>query len=492
MSIQKNLIYNISYQFLIMFLPLVTTPYISRVIGADGVGIYSYTYSIVYYFILFAMLGLNNYGNRSIAAVRDNKNNLSKVFSSIYSLQLLTTIIMVIIYLIYVFFFVQGNTIIYYIQLLHLISAMLDINWFYFGLEQFKITVIRNVIIKLLTVLSIFIFVKDSDDLWIYTLIMALGTLISQSMLWFFVKRYIFWIKPNLCEILEHLKSNLVLFIPVLAISIYKIMDKIMLGAIMGTIEVGYYENSEKIVSIPLNIISALGVVMLPRMTNLNSSGNKDKIDQYIEASLRFAMFIAIGSCSGLMGIAFNFIPIFLGQEFIECIPIVATLSITLLFISWANVIRTQYLIPTKKDGIYIKSTLLGALVNVISNLIFIPLYGALGAAIGTIFAEAIVAIYQTYKVKSKINIRKYLMNSLVYVIPAFIMYFVICLLRIKLEDSIFTIIIQIALGGSCYLIFTLVSLFSFDIDTRKKIKKYLIFFTEDIENRFKGENFEK
>lgn len=469
MSVKKNILYNITYQILILFLPLVTTPYISRVIGAEGVGIYSYTYSIANYFILFAMLGLNNYGNRSIASVRDNKIKLSETFFNIYGLQLVTAVTMVILYLLYTIFFISDNSEIAYIQLFFIISTMLDINWFFFGLEQFKLTVVRNTIIKILTVVSIFIFVKDSNDLWIYTVIMALGTLLSQMMLWPFMKRYIIWIKPTFKGIRSHLKPNLMLFIPVLAISIYKIMDKIMLGVLTSTIQVGYYENSEKIICIPTSIIAALGVVMLPRMTNLIVSGDSESFKKYIEISLKFVMLIAIGSTVGLIAISPNFIPLFLGDEFTNCIMVVSLLSVTVLFISWANVIRTQYLIPRKKDSIYIKSTLLGAGVNVIANLIFIPRYGAVGAAIGTIFAEASVALYQTFKVRKEIDIAKYFLNSCLYIIPAICMYLCIIALRNITENMMLTLLMQVILGGIAYVILSGIVLWFVDRNMRIK-----------------------
>lgn len=474
MSIKKNIIYNITYQILILFLPLVTTPYISRVIGAEGVGIYSYTYSIANYFILFAMLGLGNYGNRSIAAVRDDKIKLSETFFNIYGLQLVTTTTMVILYLVYTIFFVSDNLEIAYIQLLFIISTMFDINWLFFGLEQFKLTVVRNTIIKILTVLSIFIFVKDLNDLGIYTLIMALGTLLSQMMLWSFMKRYIIWIKPTFKGIRSHLKPNLILFVPVLAISIYKIMDKIMLGTLTSTMQVGYYENSEKIINIPTSIISALGVVMLPRMTNLIATGDSESFKKYIEISLKFVMFIAIGSTVGLIAISPNFIPLFLGDEFTNCIMVVSLLSITLLFISWANVIRTQCLIPRKKDSIYIKSTLLGAGVNVIANLIFIPRYGAVGAAIGTIFAEASVALYQTFKVRKEMDISKYFVNSCVYIIPAICMYLCIIALRNITENIMLTLLMQVILGGSAYVILSGIVLWFVDRNMRIKFDQLI------------------
>lgn len=475
MSIKKNFLYNVFYQILTMLLPLFTTPYISRVIGAEGVGIYSYSSSIANYFILFAMLGLVNYGNRTISQVRDNKQLLSQTFFNIYGLQLITSLIMIFGYVFYINTFVTENRVIFYIQLFVIIATILDINWFFFGLEQFKLTVTRNTIIKLLTVGCIFIFVKDSNDLWIYTVIMAGGTLLSQLMLWFFIKKYVYFRMPTMNGICSHLHPNLVLFIPVLAVSIYKIMDKIMLGSMMNMTEVAYYENSEKLINIPMGIITALGTVMLPRMSNLIATGNDKIAMQMIEMSLKFIMFLAIGIAGGLIIVSPNFIPLFLGDEFVNAIPVVSLLAVTVIFISWANVVRTQYLIPHQKDKIYIKSTLLGALVNVISNIIFIPIYGAVGAAIGTIFAEATVAIYQTVKVRNELEIRKYLINTMIYIGPAIIMYIVGNLISLKISSAIGVICIQIILGGSIYLVLTGLILLLVDKHIRVEFNKYFI-----------------
>lgn len=474
MSLKKNFLYNIMYQILIMILPLITAPYISRVIGAEGIGIYSYTYSIVNYFVLFAMLGLNNHGNRSIAAVRDDKEILSKTFFEIYGLQLLTSISMVLLYALYLFIGNYENKNISSIQIIFIISTLLDINWFFFGLEQFRLTVTRNTVIKILTVILIFIFVKDGSSLWLYTLIMAGGTLLSQVMLWAFVRKYVLFQLPTWKGIISHFRPNLVLFVPVIAISIYKIMDKIMLGSMTNMIEVGFYENSEKITGLPMGIITALGVVMLPRMSNLTANGNFDKAKQYIEISLKFIMFLAIGITIGLFAIASNFIPLFFGEEFKDAVPVVSILSFTVLFISWANVIRTQFLIPQKKDKIYIISTGLGAIVNMIINLFLIPLYGAIGAAIGTIFAEAFVAIYQTWKVRKELEINKYLKNSLIYVVPSMVMYLVICVLGELNINSILLLMFQVCIGAIIYVLLSVVALFIFDYRFKEMILKRL------------------
>lgn len=452
MSVKKNLVYNILYQVLILIIPLITTPYISRVIGPEGIGIHSYTYSIVNYFVLFAMLGINNHGNRSIAMVKDNKEELSKTFVSIYSLQIIMSILMIIIYSIVFIFIGNKYRAFFAIQFIYIIATLLDINWFFFGMEEFKLTVIRNSVVKVLSMLSIFIFVNDSSDLHIYMIILALGTLLSQIILWKFIGRYIKFIKVSKEDIIKQLKPTIVLFIPVIAVSIYKIMDKIMLGSISGINQVGFYENSEKIINIPISIIVALGTVMLPKIANLESKGQGSEIKRYISISIEFIMFIAFGATFGLIGISPILIPVFLGEKFADCINLVSLLSITILFISWANVIRTQFLIPKKKDRIYINSTILGAIVNLFVNLLLIKTYGALGAVFGTVLAEASVAIYQTIKIRKELDIYNYLKRTVFYIIPASVMFILVRSIGVMLSISVLTVLIQVIIGGIVYI----------------------------------------
>ena len=216
-SAKKNYIYNLMYQILILILPLITAPYISRVIGADGTGIYSYTYSIANYFVIFAMLGLENHGNRTIARVRENRQQVSKEFYSIRAIQIITNIVILITYSIYALTFSSAELRTYAIaQILFVLSAVFNINWFFAGLEEFKLTVIRNAIIKIISVIAIFTLVKDKDDLLIYVIILAGSMLISQLSLWPFVKKYVNKTKVKWEDIKKHIKPTLILFIPVI------------------------------------------------------------------------------------------------------------------------------------------------------------------------------------------------------------------------------------------------------------------------------------
>ena len=452
-KIKQNFIYNAIYQILILILPFITVPYVSRVLGADGIGAYSFTYSIVYYFMLVALLGINNHGNRAIAKVREDKNKLSKTFSSIYTIQLVASVSMILLYVLYLLLFSPDFINIAWIQIIYIFSSMFDVNWFFFGNEEFKLTVTRSIIIKLLSIGAIFLFVRTSGDVWIYTLILALSTLISQLVLWPSLIKRIRPVIPKKKEILKHLKPCLILFVPVVAVSLYKVMDKIMLGLMTDVAEVGYYEQAEKITMMPLGLVTALGTVMMPRMSNLAAKGHEEKMKEYIEKSISFMMFLAFPVCFGLIAVANNFVPLFMGDGFDKSIVLVQLLSVTILFIAFANTLRTGYLIPKERDDVYIKLTITGAIVNLVINLLLIPHLKSVGASIGTIIAELVVAIYQIMAVRNALPTKKYITNSSVFLIKAVIMFGIVIIIPLLNLSRFWTVGVQIITGGVVYLI---------------------------------------
>ncbi len=478
-SLQKNFLYNVLYQILLVILPLITAPYISRTLGATAVGVYSYTYSVAYYFLLIAMLGIGNHGNRSVAAVRDDREKLNKTFSSIYSLQVMTFSIAILAYVFYLVLFVKDNRLIVLLQLIYVTSGLFDIGWLFFGLEQFKLTVARNTLIKISTVVLMFVFVHKPSDLWKYTLIMSAGTLFSQAYLWLYVKKCVSLKKCSVKEITSNIKPVLILFIPVLAYSIYKVMDKIMLGNMSSYDQVGFYNNAEKIINIPMGIITALGTVMLPRMSNIVANGDKKRVDDYIRISAKLVTLLSSAIAFGLMGVSSVLAPVFFGDEFIACGEIISLLSVTVFFIAWANVIRTQYLIPNKRDSIYLTSTMVGAILNLIINWMLIPKYQANGAAFGTIVAEFSVMLVQMVAVKNELPMRKYILSYSPILIIGLIMAVLVDRIGIKLGVSVSTLAIQILAGGFFFCIATIAYLrisndemWRLGVDSIKKRKK--------------------
>ena len=443
-SIKRNFIYNLLYQILTFLLPLITTPYLARVLGAEKTGIYSYSYSIAYYFVLFAMLGLNNYGNREIAKVRDDMQLVSKTFWSIYGLQIGTGGIVVIIYVFYVSMI--NNQLINWIMLMYVASALFDINWFFWGLEEFKITVTRNTIIKLLTVSCILLFVKTPQDIYIYAMIMAASMMISPIALWPYLRGRVRWVRPGINDVLEHLKPNLILFIPVIAVSLYKVMDKIMIGNMANYMEVGFYDYAEKVIAIPTCCVNALGTVMLPRMANLVAKKDLKAEQDTIYKSIILGTALSVAMSLGLIGVANIFVPMFYGNGYMKCVSLFYILLPSCIFLAIANVIRTQYLIPHSMDKEFTISLIIGALVNLLINAVLIPTLQSVGAAVGTLFAECTVCCVQMFFVRKYIPLKKY-MKEILYLIGSGIIMASIVYLIPVLYNDIITITIKIATG---------------------------------------------
>lgn len=406
-SENKNFLMNVAYQLLSYVFPLVTVSYVSQCLGVTNIGTYSYTYSTVYLFMLLGMLGINNYGNREIARVRDDKQACSFIFFSIYKLQLLTVGLASIGYVIYIQCIVSEYEKLFWLQAIYLFSACLDVNWFYFGLEKFKLTITRNCITKVASLILILFFVRTEADLAQYTVIMAGSTFLSQLYLILILHRYIVNVHTTLHDSLHHLRGCCILFIPVLAFGIYRVMDKTMLGAMATVTELGYYENAERLINIPISIINALGTVMLPRMSYLLKNHSVEST-KAIYASMKLALLLSCMMAAGIFLVSNDIVVVLFGYDFYKSGEIIRILSITILASAWANVIRTQYLIPSGKDTIYVISTIGGAVVNLLLNIVLIPKYGAYGACLGTIAAEYFVMIYQTVKVRRVLEIKRY------------------------------------------------------------------------------------
>ena len=435
-SIKKNYLYNLLYQILSLIVPLVTTPYITRILKVEGIGKFSYYFSITNYFVIFIMLGLNTYGNRCVAKSRNNKLKLSKVFLEIYVSQFFIGILISILYLIFCYYYSN------------------EINWFFMGLEKFKLITIRNLLIKFLSTILIFIFVKNENDIILYSFILSFCVLLNNVILWGYILKNIYIVPIKLKNIFKHLKPNLYLFLTVIAVSLFKIMDKIMLGIMINTKEVGYYEASEKIINIPIMMIVALGTVMLPRVTNMLATNDNKNTEKLMENSIKFAFFLSTSIGFGIMGISREFVPFFYGVGYEKCIYLFLILLPSCIFLAFANVIRTQFIIPKGFDEIYVKSAFIGAGINILINIILIPKFAAIGAAIGTLFAEIGVCVYQVGRVRKYLPIKKYIILGIPFLTSGIFMFLIIYFLELIVLSREVLILIKILVGAIIYFIF--------------------------------------
>lgn len=454
-NLKRNIAYNFIYQVLILLLPLITAPYLARVIGASGVGSYSYSYTMATYFTYFVKLGLDNYGNRAIASVQSDRAERSRRFCSIYALQISCFFIASVAYAIYIAVFSRDKTLAA-IQAIYLISSLFDINWFFFGMEKFSMTVVRNTLIKIATTVSIFIFVKDGNDVWAYTVIMCVGFLASQLALWPFVPKFVDFVKPHCSDVLQHLKPNAVLFVSVIAISVYNMMSRLMLGAMSGMEQVGYFENAAKLISVPTALINAVGTVMLPRTSYLLSNDGKDSALRYMDNSMRGVMSFSFLALFGLTAISDNFVMWFYGPGYEDTAAVLRVLAATVPILGFGNVIRTQYLIPSGKDKVFLMSAVCGAITSIVVNTLLIPMYGCVGSAMASVAAETAVLVCQVVGVGKSISVGRYIGIVLRYSICGLIMFLLLeytNMIREGFIGLLSTVVIGLAIYGAAVVV---------------------------------------
>ena len=459
-----NYIYSFFYQMFLIIVPLITAPYLARTLLPNAVGINSYVSSVVTIFTSLGLIGLNNYSLREIAYVRDDKEKLSKTFSELFFLRMICLVCTSIIYIVYAL--LSEYKIYFLIQLVAVLAVFVDIAWVYQGFEEFKVTVTRNFIVKILNILSIFIFIKGPDDLLLFMIISSIYSVFVNLILYFGIKKKIGKLIVKGIELKKHFLPTLKLFIPQVASMVYLQCDKMMIKFLSQDISyVGFYDQAERIVKIPLTLITALSIVMLPRVANEFKKNNKEKVKQHIISSLKFSLLMAIPLMFGVIAIAPDFIPWFLGDGYEAVIPVMMMLSVIVLFISLSSVIGNQYLTAINKTKILTIATISGAIINCIINLILIPKFNAVGAAVGTIVAELTVFAIEMYYTKEIFKFKDLLQNSKNYLISGILMLLVTCIIGYYLESSILTSIIQISIGGMTYFIvlYILKDLFFFE-----------------------------
>ncbi len=453
MKVIKNYLYNAGYQILLMFAPVITTPYISRVLGANNNGINTYTNGWVTFFYLAGQLGISLYGNREIAYRRKNKYERSKTFWSIISLQIFTSSIALIAYLLAVFLFSSAFKVYFLLQALWIVAYGIDVSWYFMGMEDFKKTVSRNTIVKLITIALIFILVRNQDDLAKYIFLLGFAQLAGSFTLWPYLRRSIQWVKINEWRPLEHFYPALLLFIPTITTQIYLVVNRIMLGRMAPQAAVSQFNFGDNIVKLVLAVVTATGTVMLPHIANKFASGDVKGVRESLYKSFDFVTAISVPMMLGLMSIAYKFAPWFLGREYEPTGSIIFLEAPAILMIAWSNVTGTQYLMPIHREHEFTISVTVGAVVNIIANLFLISKYGANGASVATVISEFSVTAVQLWYIRGTIRRRQLFAPIWRYLLSGFFMYLVISRINNIINMTIANLILQIALGALIYII---------------------------------------
>lgn len=450
-SVKKNFIYNSIFQVALLLIPLITTPYVSRVLGAENIGKYSFATAIATYFVVAAGLGSTIYGQRLIAFNRDDKALLSDAFWDIFSFRLISTLIMMGAYFSCLFLASDINLLNTLVSL-NIINVAVDITWFFQGIEEFRKTVLINVIIKTIGLAGIFLFVKQKGDTWLYTLIYCGSFIVGNLILWLPLTKYI--TRPSQIKPFKHLKGMILIFLPTIASQVYTVLDKSMIGWITNSDYAnGCYEQSEKLARAALTIVTAIGVVVLPRVANLYNKGDIITAKRYIYKSYRVTWALGLPIMFGTVSVASWLIPLYLGEGFdLSCI-LLQVFSLLIVFVSLAYVTGVSYLTPTNQQNIYTISVVIAAIVNFFMNLVLIRHMGALGAAISSVSAEGIGALIQIcYCISTKqLELRNIIRPSIKYLIASALMFAVIEVSKQVISISVLNLVLLVLIGMITY-----------------------------------------
>lgn len=407
-SIKKNFLYNILLNVSSVVFPLITAPYVSRVLDPDGVGLFNFSNTYSGYFALVALLGIPTYGIREVSKSRDNKENLTKVISQLMSIAVITTVCVSLIYFLTIVFVGQltENYIIFLLAGFVIYLSPFKINWYYQGIEEFGFITFRTLVIKIISILCLFLFVHQKEDLIVYVILNVFSAVIAD--VWNFFKMWKSGIRPyfTLKGLRSHINPLLVLFASSIAISVYTVLDTLMLGFIKDYEAVGFYTNAMHMSKVILSAVTSLSIVAVPRVSYYVKTKDYDKVNDLMNKSFSFVSFLAFPIAIGMACISPTFVPLFFGAKFIGSVIPLSILSMLIIAIGLNNFTGVQILIGMGFDKLFLYSVLVGTVSNFVMNCFFIPMWGATGASIASVVAETLILFVTTYYVYHRTPVR--------------------------------------------------------------------------------------
>ena len=452
-SVKKNYIYNLVYQMLAVVIPLLIQPYIARVLGAGEVGAFSYTTAITGYFALVGNLGIATYGQLRIAAFRNDRKVVSRIFWELAVLRLLLMSAAAVLFMLFVRFAARPEyKTLYSVLIVQIMASAIDIAWLLQGFEEFRKIVLRNTLIKILSVVLIFAFVKKQSDIYIYALIMNGSTLLGNASIWYFTPSFVDRVPLKELDLRRHLRSCIIYFIPTIATTFYLSLDKQMIKWFTETsVENGYYEFAQKIEQMAVTVVTSLSIVTMPRMANLYNINAIDRLRNRLEQTIRFILLLSIPMCLGLMSVTDYLVPLYLGSGFERSAVLLKIFSLLIVVVGLNNAVGKQVLMPVGRQKDYNVSVILGAVVNFALNLLLIPHLYSVGAVIASVTAETSILLAFIYFSRDFVRLRWILKAGIRYLIAGAAMAGAITLSRRWLSMSWKSLALQVAGGGIIY-----------------------------------------
>ena len=424
-----------------MAFPIVTVPYVSRVLGAHNIGIVNFVTTYANYFTLFALLGIPIYGIREISKVRNSLSDTGRAFSEIFSVSLISTALVTIVYFLTIFLVPSLRE-----QWLYLVIAggtlylcCFSVDWFYIGREKLKAVAVRSLIVKGLCLIGMFLFVKSREDAIYYLLVIVFSTVASN--IWNVAYLVNHGVKINFVfgrEVIKrHIRPLLVLFLSSVTISIYTMLDTLLLGFVSDYSQVGYYTSAMKISKMLITVVVTAGGLLMSRISFHHSEKNMEEIGKLIKKSFELVVAVAVPLVVIQLVSAARFVPFFFGTDFLPAIVPMMMLSSLIVICGLSNPFGMQLMLGTEHDRQYLVALAIGMVLSIVSNLLLAPRFGAIGSSMAAVIAELSVTVsviwFSTKIIRIKIEWRE-ILTTVVATIPM-----VVCALLLSWRYSALT-----------------------------------------------------
>lgn len=391
-SLKKNIFWNSLRTGSNLLFPLVTFPYVSRVLGPEPIGLFNYVTAIAAYFTLFASLGFPIYGVREIANVKDNPNKFTAIVNAIFTANLLATLVVYAIYVVTSIVIGGDNQLLYFIIGLSVLMSCISFDWFYQGIEDFKYITIRSLVIKVISIAALFVFVRSEKDVIPYAILTIAGTCGNNILNWIRINRYV-KLRISFNDCWKHTKGALTLFLGTIVVSLYTNLNNIMVGALGTMSDVGYFSTGNKVIHILMTIITAITATIIPRMSYLVGNGKNKEALELQKKTINLINYIGLPLIAGIIIFAKPVILLISGKQFLPSVTVLQILSSLLIIIPWSSFLGYQVLIPARKEKYGNYCVMIGAATNLILNFFLIPVYSYIGVALSVVCAEFIITL---------------------------------------------------------------------------------------------------
>ena len=461
-SVRYNFVFNLIRNLSSLLFPMITLPYLSRVLEPAGIGKISFADQFVAYFVIIASLGIPLYGTREIAKVRDDKEKLNEVFNEIFQINILTSIFA---YGLFFIFFIFGDkmqkeSLLFIITSLNIIFITVGVDWFYQGIEKYDYITIRSLIIRVISLILMFIFVKTKEDYVISAAITVGGNVGANFFNLINARKYINYQILKKRDLKKHIEPVITIAFSAMAANIYLNLSTVMLGYFdKGNADnsVGYYTVSNKISTMVKTLIISLGVVLIPRLSYYVKEKMTAEYERIGKKAINFIFVISIPIVFGLIILSKNIMIIFSGSKFIGAVPAIMIMTPIIIFSAVSNFFGQQILYSNGQEKKMLYSVIVGAIVNIISNIILIPIYSYVGAAISLLITEITVSLIRTYYGKEYLKINIFSKNFFKCLVAATIMEMVILEINGIIKGVILSTAVSVVVGALIYGIMLLI-----------------------------------